>query len=197
MLTTTIENVLNRGLPRSPRAQELCAELAGKRVAFNVRDVVRLLVESTGSSLRVTRGDTPADAELTGGPLSLFSLTGRTPEAAMQRGDVEVSGDAELARKFRELAVLLRPDPEEELSVILGDVPAHQVARFFSGAVSWGWHAAFTGVQNVAEYLGHETQDLVSRKEGEQFLRGVDATREDVDRLDARIQLLAQRIPAR
>jgi ubiquinone biosynthesis protein UbiJ len=197
MLTATIENILNRGLPRSPRAQTLCAELTGKRVAFNVRDIMRLLVESTGSSLRVTSGDTPADAELTGGPLSLLALSGSAPDAVLQRGDVLVTGDAELARKFRELAALLRPDPEEELSVVLGDVPAHQLARLLTGAWTWGQRAAFTGVQNIAEYLGHETQDLVPRQEAEQFLRGVDAAREDVDRLDARIKLLAQHLPAR
>jgi ubiquinone biosynthesis protein UbiJ len=48
-------------------------------------------------------------------------------------------------------------------------------------------------VENLAEYLGHERHDLVPRNEGEQFLKGVDALREDVDRLDARIALLRQR----
>lgn len=197
MLTATIQNVLNRGLPRSPRAQELCAELIGRRVAINVRDIVRLLVESSGSTLRVTSGDQAADAELTGGPLSLLALAGPDPEAVLQRGDVQIQGDAELASKFRELAALLRPDPEEELSIVLGDVPAHQIARFFGGALGFGQRAATTGVKNLAEYLGHETQDLVPAKEGEQFLRGVDTTREDVDRLEARVQLLAARLSAR
>ena len=32
MLTQAIENLLNRNLPRSPRAQELCESLTGKRV---------------------------------------------------------------------------------------------------------------------------------------------------------------------
>jgi len=197
MLTATIQNVLNRGLPRSPRAQELCAELAGRRVAIHVRDIVRLLVESSGATLRVTSGELPADAELTGGPLSLLALAGPEPEAVLQRGDVQIQGDADLARKFRELAALLRPDPEEELSIVLGDVPAHQIARAFAGALGFGQRAASTGVKNLAEYLGHETQDLVPAKEGEQFLRGVDTTREDVDRLEARVQLLAARLSAR
>jgi ubiquinone biosynthesis protein UbiJ len=38
--------------------------------------------------------------------------------------------------------------------------------------------------------LGHERQDLVPRAEADQFLRGVDTLREDVDRLAARIDLL-------
>lgn len=193
MLTATIENVLNRGLPRSPRAQQLCAELTGRSVAVEVREITRLLVESTGSSLRITRGDAGADAEIVGGPFGLLALGGDTPEAVLQRGDVEIRGDAELAQKFRELALLLRPDLEEALSDLISDVPAHQVGRFARMALGWTRKAATTTVENLAEYLGHERRDLVPRNEGEQFLKAVDALREDVDRLEARIALLPQR----
>jgi ubiquinone biosynthesis protein UbiJ len=193
MLTTTIENVLNRGLPRSPRAQQLCAELAGRRVAVEVPDVVRFLVESTGNSLRLTRGALSADAEIIGGPFGLLALGGDSPEAVLQRGAVEIRGDAELAQRFRELAMLLRPDLEEELSLVLGDVPAHQIGKFARGAFAWTRTAAQTTAQNFAEYFGHERHHLVPRNEGDHFLRGVDAVREDVDRLEARIDLLTRR----
>jgi ubiquinone biosynthesis protein UbiJ len=193
MLTATIENVLNRGLPRSPRAQQLCAELTGRSVAVEIREITRLLLQSTGVSLRISRGDAGADAEIVGGPFGLLALGGERPEAVVQRGDVEIRGDAELAQKFRELILLLRPDPEEELSLVVGDVPAHQIGRFARMARGWTHRAASTTVQNIAEYLGHERQHLVPRNEGEQFLRGVDAVREDVDRLEARIALLAEK----
>jgi ubiquinone biosynthesis accessory factor UbiJ len=192
MLTATLENVLNRGLPRSPRAQQLCAELTGRSVAVEVREMTRLLLESTGSTLRITRGDAGADAEIVGGPFGLLALSGASPDAVLQRGDVEIRGDAELAQKFRELVLLLRPDLEEELSHVVGDVPAHQVGRFARMALNWTHKAATTTLENIAEYLGHERQHLVPRSEGEQFLRGVDALREDVDRLEARIALLLQ-----
>jgi ubiquinone biosynthesis protein UbiJ len=193
MLTATLENVLNRGLPRSPRAQQLCAELTGRRVAVEVREITRLLLESTGSTLRITRGDTAADAEIVGGPFGLVALGAERPEAVLQRGDVQIRGDAELAQKFRELVLLLRPDLEEELSGIIGDVPAHEVGRFSRLARGWLHAAARTTAENLAEYLGHERQHLIPRNEGDQFLRGVDAVREDVDRLEARIDLLAQK----
>jgi ubiquinone biosynthesis protein UbiJ len=192
MLTATIENVLNRGLPRSPRAQQLCAELAGRAVSIEIAAIGRVLVESTGSSLKLSRatGETPADADISGGPFGLLALAGSTPEAVLQRGAVRIRGDAELAQKFRELALLLRPDLEEELSRVLGDVPAHQVGRFARAAHRWTRNAAATTVRNLAEYLGHERQDLVPRNEADQFLAGVDALREDVDRAAARIDLL-------
>jgi len=196
MLTATIENVLNRGLPRSPRAQQLCAELAGRRIAIEAPALARLLVESTGIALRVTRGSLPADAEVIGGPLSLLALGASATDEPLSR-DIEVRGDAELAQKFQELARLLRPDPEEELSILIGDVAAHRVGRLTRGALDWTRSAAATLLQDVGEYFSHERADLVSREEGEQFLRGVDALREDVDRVDARIELLKQRLASK
>ena len=201
MLTATLENVLNRGLPRSPRAQQLCAELSGRRLAIAIIPMRsasggQLLVESTGVSVKLsnatpeTLASAPPDATITGGPFSLLALSGATPEAVIQRGDVRIDGDAELARKFRELALLLSPDLEEELSLVLGDVAAHQVGRFARAAFGWTRKAAGTGVRIFAEYLGHERRDLVPRGEAEQFLQGVDTLREDVDRLAARIDLL-------
>jgi ubiquinone biosynthesis protein UbiJ len=192
MLTTTLENVLNRGLPRSPRARQLCAELAGRKVAIEVPGVVRVLVESTGSALSVTRSDAAADAEISGGVLGLLTLAGDSPDAVLQRRGVDMRGDTEVAGRFREIARLLQPDLEEELSLVVGDVPGHQLGNMARAASTWGRHAIGTTVRNVFEYLAHESGDLVSRNEGEQFLRGVDALREDVDRLEARLNLLTR-----
>ncbi len=195
MLTSTLENLLNRGLPRSPRARELCRELEGRRIGVGVSGFTRWVVESTGETLRLTRDPAAAaDAELSGGPLSLLALAGGEPEAVLQRGDVQIRGDAELAQKFRELALLLRPDLEEELSQAVGDVPAHQIGRFARAAFGWTQKAASTTVRNMAEYLAHERQHLVPRAEGDQFLQGVDVLRENADRLEARIALLAQQL---
>jgi ubiquinone biosynthesis accessory factor UbiJ len=180
MLTATLENVLNRGLPRSPRAQQLCAELAGRRVAVAVAGSPSwVLIESMGLSVKLSsvEPDVQAEAIVRGGPFSLLALSGATPEAVLQRGDVRIDGDADL---------------EEELSYVVGDVPAHQIGRFARAVFGWTRKAAATTVRNAAEYLGHERRDLVPRSEADQYLQGVDKLREDVDRLAARIDLLTR-----
>lgn len=194
MLTETIENVLNRGLPRSPRARQICRELQGHRVGVEVSGFTRLVIESTGETLQLTRDASAAtEAEIIGGPLSLLALAGESPEAVLQRGDVQIRGDVELAQKFRELALFLRPDIEEEVSKVLGDVPAHHLGRVARAAFGWTRNAASTSVRNVAEYLAHERQHLVPRAEADQLLKGVDTLRENVDRLEARIELLTRK----
>ncbi len=196
MAATVFDTVLNRGLPRSPRAQELCRALAGRTLAIASPGIARVVLESDGASLRLRRSDQAADAEIVGGPLSLLALGRRDPRPLLQRGEVRIHGDAELAESFRELLSLLQPDWEEELALLLGDVAAHRIGRSARLAADWLRKAGRTGVQNVAEYFAHETGDLVSRNEGEQFLRGVDLLREDVDRLTARLELLERRARA-
>jgi ubiquinone biosynthesis protein UbiJ len=197
MLTATLENILNRGLPRSPRARALCSELAGQQLAVEMRGVGEFLVESDGNALRITTGNaTSAHVRISGGPLGLLRFAA-APEGSAERADVQVSGDAELAAKFRELLRLLQPDFEEELALAIGDVPAHQLARLARASFGWLRGAGDTALRNVAEFFAHERGDLVSRAEGRQFLSGVDALREHVDRLEARIEWLAQRGGAR
>lgn len=192
MLTQAIENLLNRNLPRSPRAGELAAALHGKTVRIEARGLGWVVfVESLGSSVRLSKNrDGAADAEISGSLMNLAALSGPHPEEVIRRGDVSIRGDAEVAQKFRELAMLLKPDVEEELSKLIGDTPAHQALRFVRSLAGAGRRAATTSVRNAAEYLAHESRDLVPRAEAEDFYRSVERLREDLDRLEVRAQQL-------
>jgi ubiquinone biosynthesis accessory factor UbiJ len=190
---SAIANLLNRGLPRSPRARQLCAELNGRSIAIAVRGLAQLRIASDGLTLQVSADENAADATLAGGPLALARLAGADAQTAQQGGGVTITGDVEIAEKFRALVQLLRPDLEEELSLVTGDVAAHQLARLAQGGERFARRAVRTTLTNLAEFLGHERGDLVPRNEGEDFLRGVDALREDVDRLQARLDLLSRR----
>jgi ubiquinone biosynthesis protein UbiJ len=101
-----------------------------------------------------------------------------------------------VAQKFRELAMLLRPDVEEELSRLIGDTPAHQALRLVKTFTGFGRRAATTGVRNVAEYLAHERRDLVPGAEAEAFYRDIEKLREDLDRLEARAGVVANALDA-
>src|SRR5207302_9840193 len=156
------------------RTRELRAELAGRSLAIEIRDIARLRVASNGLQLAVTRDQEPADATVSGGPLGVLALAADSPEPVLARGGVAIGGDAELAQKFRELARLLKPDLEEELSLLVGDVPAHQLGRLARLALGFGRRTMSTTLRNAAEYLAHEPADLVARIDCEHFLRGVD-----------------------
>ncbi|HNR21891.1 MAG TPA: SCP2 sterol-binding domain-containing protein [Steroidobacteraceae bacterium] len=201
MITSAVQQLLNRNLPRSPQARALCEELAGRRAALTIEGTgLRLVLASDGQRITLTHetrpegeASPPADAEIGGTPLNLLALLGTDAEGVIRRGDVRIDGDAQLAQRFRELAHLLRPDIEEELSQLVGDAAAHGLARAAAGVLDFGRQVAATGSRNVAEYLAHEHADLVPRAEADAFFADVDRTREDVDRLAARIELLVRR----
>lgn len=199
MLTSLVENMLNRNLGASPRARELCAALRGRRLQVRVTDLgLRIGFESLGDSLQLSRDpEGEFEAEISGSPLNLIALAGKSPERLLQSGAVQVRGDAELLQRYRELGLLLRPDLEEELSRFVGDAPAHGIARFARGAAAFGRRGADTAVRNAAEYFAHESGDLVPRAEAEVFLEGVDRLREDVDRAAARVDALLARLEAK
>jgi ubiquinone biosynthesis protein UbiJ len=134
-----------------------------------------------------------ADATLIGAPLSLLALSGPDAQAVLQRGDARIEGNLDVAQQFRELALHLRPDMEAGLAGLLGRSGAHVAMRGLRAAVGWSRAAAWTSVRNVAEYLAHESGDLVSRPEAEHFLRGVEQLREQLDRIEARLQILETR----
>src|SRR5437763_3898938 len=143
----TLENLVNRGLPRSVRARELCAELAGCSLAIEIRDIARLRVASNGLQLTVTRDQEPADATVSGGPLGVLALAADSPEPVLARGGVAIGGDAELAQKFRELARPLKPDPEGELALLVRDGPAHHLGGPAPLAPRFGRGPASTPLQ--------------------------------------------------
>jgi ubiquinone biosynthesis protein UbiJ len=194
MLLASIEKILNRSLPRSPRAQALAAALAGRTLAVAMTGAGQVILSSSGGRLQIRRDSgAPADARLSAGPFSLLALAGGRSSNLAGTG-ATINGDAEVARQFSELLGLLKPDPEEELAQLLGDAAAHHLGRVARAAVGFGNRVAHTTVQNVAEYLAHERRDLVPRAEGRQLLDGIDALRDDVDRFEARLNHLAQRL---
>ena len=195
-----IERILDafaaRAINDSPRARELIAALDGRRLTLEIQGTPwTLTVESTGNALR-TRSLEPgdqADAKVCGAPLSLLALSGAEAQAVIQRGDVRIEGDVEIAQQFRELAVLLKPDLETLIAGPLGRSGAHLLMRGLRGAAAWTRASMWTGVQNLSEYLAHESGDLVSRSEAQHVLRGVDELREQLDRAEARTAHLEHR----
>ena len=197
LVTRLLERSSDRARTESSRASTLLAELSGKRLAIRALGTPwaeqPLCIESDGTRLSCVTSSAPAAATLIGAPLSLLALAGSDPEAVIRRGDVRIEGDAQLAEQYRELGRFLVPDLEDTLARLVGPSAAHVATRGVHSAADFVKGAALRSVQNLAEFLAHESGDLVSRHEAEHFLRGVDEQRERLDRLEARLADLERR----
>jgi len=190
-----LESLLNRNIAASSAARALCRRLEGKVMALHVEGMpLSIYFKSNGEQMSLdTQHEGTPNATLSGTPLSLLRMAGPAPEAALRTGSVHIHGDAEIAQAFSELLKQARPDLEEELSRVIGDVAAHQVGNVARSALGFARRAADTFAQNVSEYLQEEGRDAPSRTEADEFITGVDKLRDDVDRFDARLSLLERR----
>ena len=203
MLSQKLQALLDERVDGSPRARELLQQLEGRRMRIVARYTPwELTLLAEGGRLRIMPGEPvagtdspwpPADVTLSGTPLSLLALNREDPQAVIRRGDVTLSGDGETGARFQELAQLLKPDLEEGLSRLLGDIPAHGVGALLHRTLEWGRSAISTQGSNAGEYLAHERRVLVPRAEARQFIEDVDALREQVDRVAARVAALEAR----
>ena len=195
MRLTPLESLLNRNIAASSAARASCRRLNGKVMALHVEGMpLSIYFKSNGERMSLdTQHEGAADATLSGTPLSLLRMAGPAPEAALRTGSVHIHGDAEIAQTFSELLKQARPDLEEELSRVIGDVAAHQVGNVARSALDFARRAADTFAQNVSEYLQEEGRDAPSRTEADEFIAGVDKLRDDVDRLEARLSLLERK----
>lgn len=192
MLTERIQAQVDRHVAGSPRARELLAQLEGRSLQVNMKFTpwTACARASAGRLLISKHPEGAADVVISGTPLALLALSREAPADVIRRGDVRLDGDGEVAEKFQELMVLLRPDLEAELARFIGEVPAHGAASLLRKVTGYGRGVLRTQAQNLGEYLAHESHDLVPRAEASAYLAGVDALREQVDRVAARVARL-------
>ena len=185
-----IAGVLNRNILATTPARELCRELDGTVVAIRVSNTAlaaSFIVHSDHLELTTEISDDP-DVLISGSLLTLARMAGASGGTTLRDGSLEMAGDVLLAEKFQRLLDFAKPDIEEELSGLVGDAAAHSLGKLARGVSNWSAQARDTMSDNIREYLQEESRDLPSRYEVERFTADVDALRDDVERLAARIE---------
>jgi len=191
-----LEAALNRALALDDESRAQVAALEGRRVGIEISGTpLALVVDVQQGRLCVgPHWQTSADLNLRAAPGSLLAFALRRNDAApLPPGKVDISGDAELARRLEKLLRGFRPDIEEAFARTFGDVIGVPMARAFHSAFVWSRESAQALVRDSADFLRDESRDLIAPAEMDQFLDDVDALRERVDRLAARVAHAAGR----
>ncbi len=161
---------------------------AGKTVRFDLAPLsVSLTVLPSGELAAAPRaGASDARFTLTPG-IAMRILASHAP--AWQ--EVRVDGDTGLARDVLHVAQNLHWDAEEDLSRIFGDIVAHRIVRAGGDLQRWQRAAAKSLGRSAAAYWTEERPLVAARAQVERFNREIDTLRDDVARLEKRIERLA------
>lgn len=185
-----LEAALNRALVLDPETRAALAPLDGQRLQLHLESpplAMELRVE--GEALRVgpAQGDEPDLSVRAGigallGQLPFLKASGATPV-----GKVRISGDAEVARQLQRLAEGFDPDWEQPFADALGPVIGPQVAKAVRAGLREARVQGAAFAKASADYLTEESRDLVPKAEQQAFFDDVDALRDRVERLAARV----------
>lgn len=184
-LSGLAERVLNRALALDTDTLERLAAFAPDLLAVEIAGTpwtVGLAPHRGG--LALVPPEAPR-AHLRGDPLALLAWFGRGREA-----HVTLAGDAAWAGELARALRAARPDLEEVLARLVGDVPAHTLGTAARALREGTGRTRDDFLAAVGEYLQHEAGALPSREELAAFEADLAALRAGLDRVEARLARL-------
>jgi ubiquinone biosynthesis protein UbiJ len=188
-----LESVINRYLALDPEMLDKLARFNGKVIKLEMTGINKtlyMLPNDRGIQV-LTEHEGPADTVLRGSPASLFKM-GLVSNAAelLLKGEIEITGDTRLGHQFKNVFSQMDIDWSEPLADLLGDSLAYQVQQSAGKLARWGKESVKSVSTSFSEYLQEESRDVVTGTELNIFNEAVDQLRNDVDRLQARVDAL-------
>lgn len=190
-----VETVINRYLALDPEVLAKMEAFSGKVIKLEITGINKTLYmfpDDKGIQVR-TEHEGEADTTLRGTPIALFKM-GLVSNAArlLLAGEVEISGDTRLGHQFKNVFSQMDIDWSEPLANLGGDAFAYQLQQSGKKLSGWGKDALKSVSRSLSEYLQEESRDVVTETELNDFYDDVDQLRNDVDRLQAKINALSK-----
>lgn len=161
---------------------------AGKSVLLDFTLFKTALVILENGSLATAGETNVADATVTIPPSLLPRLLAKDESAKLQ---IRIEGDTELATTLAKVFAEMRWDYEDDLSKLVGDVPAYKISEAARHSSETIKQTAINLAQMLSEYWQEENPTLAKKRHVEQFNHDVDSLRADVERLEKRLNKLS------
>jgi len=199
MLSALLETSSQKILSTDPASLERLSKLDGKLIAIEIKKLnftLYLRIESSNIVFEsAPESEQDIDVKLKAKPSTLLKISRDGIEnAELEKGELEIEGDAITGQRFASVMTALDIDWEELLSEKVGDVPARMFFDFFEKASQWHQQNSQTMKQNLSEFLVEEAQIVAHPIQVNNFVEGVDTLRNDTARLEARLNQLMQNL---
>lgn len=181
---------LNHLLAQSGWAPQRLVRFAGKTARFNIAPFSFAYTIQPDGLLLMAGHDTSADVTCNIAP-SLLPRLALQDEAAFAQ--IDSSGDAALLAEIFYLSRHLRWDAAEDISHVAGDVAAERLLRLAKSTQQKVRDNALHLAQALTEYWTEEHPLLAKRAHIAVFVNQVDQLRDDLARLEQRVNRLSKK----
>ena len=194
-----LEAALNRAVALDADTRDSLHALDGRSVALTLSSpplALQVRVDAGRLVVGPVAGDAEPDLSVRS---TLGGLISQLPgpfgnmfrrDDAPPVGKMNISGDADLARRLQRLAERFDPDWQQPFARVFGDVLGVQIAKALAAALAQARVSGRNLAESAAEYVTEESRDVVPRAELDAFHDDVDVLRDDVERIAARIARL-------
>lgn len=187
MISSSVCAAINHLLAREAWARNALVRHAGKTARFDTGVVIVCLKAAADGMLQTAAADEAANVTIRM-KLADLPLIVQNRERAFSY--VQIEGDADFANTISSLSQSLQWEAEEDLSRLIGDIAAARVVAGVKAAVETAKSTQRKLAENVAEYLLEENPMLVRPQSVADFSSDVVKLRDDVERLNKRIEKL-------
>ncbi|WP_295803486.1 SCP2 sterol-binding domain-containing protein [uncultured Microbulbifer sp.] len=194
----TLETAINSALRYDPGTRARLDKLAGKvlAVALSAPKMNLFLVIEDERIEVHSRWGGEVTTELQGSAIAFLQLL-KNRDATPAKLGVTVRGSSAFLAELQSILRDLDIDWEEPLSKLVGDSPAHQIGLGVRAAAGWLKDALGKAPGAAAEAVSEEWQVTPPQAQFEAFAEDVSELVQGVDRLEARIAHLRQRLNQR
>ncbi|MDD9891534.1 MAG: SCP2 sterol-binding domain-containing protein [Gammaproteobacteria bacterium] len=193
------EKLVNHLLGSDPYLQEKFKQFAGKCLSVQVfkPDItVTAFLESDRISLSSANADqlnvTP-DASVAGEASDLMTLL-TNKETPLANTQITISGDAQLVQDIYTTLHSLDIQWADLMATLTGDVIAHEADQLVHDLASWSKQTNQRVKRSVNDYLVEESRQFPHPTEVEKFSMELDELRLKIDRVNAKTELLYQKL---
>ncbi|WP_256576649.1 ubiquinone biosynthesis accessory factor UbiJ [Pseudomonas nitroreducens] len=191
------EATVNRVLRLDGVALKRLGRLAGKVLEVDCQApalTLFILPDADGLHL-AAHHEAQADCTLVAPAGSLLQLAlAKDKTRVLHSPEVAMGGDSAMLLELADILQSLELDWEYEVSRWLGPVPAHLLGARLRGGMAWAGDSLESLRLSLADYLAEESRSLVGQHEAEARFAELDQLKMSLDRLDARITRLTQKI---
>lgn len=187
MLIQAAVATLNHLLVQSGWALQRLAKFSGKTARFDIAPFSFAFTIQPDGLLIAAAQDASADAYCVIAPSLLPRLALHDEKA---HSEITSSGDAALLTEIFYLSRHLRWDAAEDLSRVTGDIAAERIVQVVKSGQQHMRDTVLNLSQALAEYWTEERPLLAKPSQVAHFIEQVDVVRDDVARLEQRINKL-------
>jgi len=194
-----LERAINTALGMDSATREQLDALAGKVFCLDCTvPAIRVYVAPDRGEIRLHahyEGD--VNCTVSGAASDFVAFAGAADKpSALVNGNLRISGDSAPLLELQKSLGRLELDWEQRLSLLIGDVAAHQLGRAVRGSARWGRSAQHAFVRHLEEFVHEEARLAPPRLEVEDFLADLRAAAQRTERLEAGMRRVARRIEA-